>query len=88
MGIPLPSARLISSMMHLDVSNLDSKHSMMLMQFAQFLDHDITFTPVQKGALNKTSEIKKKLSVSFSNEEELLCQAISSFVLLLLFTRG
>ncbi|KAK7573452.1 hypothetical protein V9T40_010643 [Parthenolecanium corni] len=49
MGIPLPSARLISSMMHLDVSNLDSKHSMMLMQFAQFLDHDITFTPVQKG---------------------------------------
>ncbi|XKL69519.1 hypothetical protein PGB90_007288 [Kerria lacca] len=47
--IPLPSARLVSSMMHLDISNLDMKHSMMLMQLAQFIDHDITFTPVHKG---------------------------------------
>lgn len=48
-GLPLPSARLISTMIHADISNLHGRYSLMLMQFAQFLDHDLTFTPVHRG---------------------------------------
>ncbi|KAL0279058.1 UNVERIFIED_CONTAM: hypothetical protein PYX00_000696 [Menopon gallinae] len=48
-GRPLPSPRLVSTMIHADISNLHNRYSMMLMQFSQFLDHDITFTPVHRG---------------------------------------
>lgn len=48
-GIPLPSARLVSAMSHPDISHLHGRYTLMLMQFAQILDHDITFTPVHKG---------------------------------------
>nr|CAD7432777.1 unnamed protein product [Timema monikensis] len=48
-GAPLPSPRLVSTMIHADISNLHTRYSLMLMQFAQFVDHDITFTPVHKG---------------------------------------
>ncbi|XP_049950718.1 uncharacterized protein LOC126457994 [Schistocerca serialis cubense] len=48
-GGPLPSPRLISTTIHVDISNLHNRYSLMLMQFAQFLDHDLTFTPVHRG---------------------------------------
>ncbi|GLG94269.1 Chorion peroxidase [Gryllus bimaculatus] len=48
-GTPLPSPRIVSTQIHADISNLHNRYSLMLMQFAQFLDHDITFTPVHKG---------------------------------------
>jgi len=48
-GVPLPSARLVSAMSHPDISHLHGRYTLMLMQFAQILDHDITFTPVHKG---------------------------------------
>ncbi|VVC36103.1 Hypothetical protein CINCED_3A021410 [Cinara cedri] len=48
-GTPLPSARLVSAMSHPDISHLHGRYTLMFMQFAQFLDHDITFTPVHKG---------------------------------------
>lgn len=48
-GTPLPSARLVSAMSHPDISHLHGRYTLMLMQFAQVLDHDITFTPVHKG---------------------------------------
>lgn len=48
-GNPLPSARLVSAMSHPDISHLHGRYTLMLMQFAQVLDHDITFTPVHKG---------------------------------------
>lgn len=48
-GIPLPNPRLISRTIHPDISNLHKRYTLMVMQFAQFLDHDLTFTPIHKG---------------------------------------
>nr|XP_022916804.1 uncharacterized protein LOC111426494 [Onthophagus taurus] len=48
-GIPLPSPRVISTYIHPDISNLHSRYTLMTMQFAQFLDHDLTMTPIHKG---------------------------------------
>lgn len=48
-GRPLPSARMISANIHNDVSAPHTRYSLMVMQFAQLLDHDLTFTPVNRG---------------------------------------
>lgn len=45
-GLPLPSARLISSHLHPDISSPHRRYSLMLMQMAQITDHDLTHTPV------------------------------------------
>ncbi|XP_043527129.1 uncharacterized protein LOC122537740 [Frieseomelitta varia] len=48
-GIPLPNPRVISTVIHPDISNLHNRYTLMVMQFAQFLDHDLTMTPIHKG---------------------------------------
>lgn len=48
-GVPLPNPRVISRVIHPDISNLHSRYTLMTMQFAQFLDHDLTMTPIHKG---------------------------------------
>lgn len=48
-GQPLPNPRTVSTLIHPDISNLHTRYSLMLMQYAQFLDHDITMTPIHKG---------------------------------------
>ncbi|XP_042238092.1 uncharacterized protein LOC121876775 isoform X2 [Homarus americanus] len=45
----LPSPRLISTNMHNDVSAPHVRYTLMVMQWGQFIDHDIIFTPVNKG---------------------------------------
>lgn len=48
-GSPLPNPRVISTVIHPDISNLHNRYTLMVMQFAQFLDHDLTMTPIHKG---------------------------------------
>lgn len=48
-GQPLPSPRIVSSVIHPDISNLHSRYTLITMQFAQFVDHDLTMTPIHKG---------------------------------------
>ncbi|XP_071514131.1 uncharacterized protein [Panulirus ornatus] len=48
-GSILPSPRLISTNMHNDVSAPHVRYTLMVMQWGQFIDHDIIFTPVNKG---------------------------------------
>ncbi|CAG0880270.1 unnamed protein product [Cyprideis torosa] len=48
-GQPLPTPRAVSLSIHDDVAAPHVRYTLLTMQFAQFLDHDITFTPVNKG---------------------------------------
>jgi hypothetical protein len=48
-GEPLPSPRLISVSVHPDTTRPHVRYSLMFMQYAQLLDHDLTHTPVNKG---------------------------------------
>ncbi|KAK0174315.1 hypothetical protein PV327_010941 [Microctonus hyperodae] len=48
-GGMLPNPRLISTTIHPDISNLHNRYTLMVMQFAQFVDHDLTMTPIHKG---------------------------------------
>ena len=53
----LPSARSISTAVIADIDNPSDDYTLLLMQWGQFLDHDITFTPLVKGTL-VTKKIK------------------------------
>ncbi|GLV32003.1 Peroxinectin-like [Carabus blaptoides fortunei] len=49
-GQPLPSPRLISSTLFTDVNRPDKEHTLMLMQFGQFLSHDFSRTVTSRYA--------------------------------------
>lgn len=51
-GTPLPSPRVVSTVIHPDISNLHTRYTLMTMQFAQFLDHELTMTPIHKGEVS------------------------------------
>ena len=48
-GLPLPSARDISSKVIIDKDNVYDNFTLLIMQWGQFLDHDVTHTPITKG---------------------------------------
>ncbi|XP_067680260.1 peroxidase-like [Haliotis asinina] len=50
-GIPLASPRLICTTLHTSDANIKSENDVthMVMQWGQFLDHDITNTPIERG---------------------------------------
>lgn len=45
----LPSPRLISTTIHPYIMGNQSNFTLALMQWGQFIDHDITHTPLTKG---------------------------------------
>lgn len=49
-GSSLPSARLVSISVIPDIDSPDEKHSLWVMQYGQFVDHDLTSTPVFRMA--------------------------------------
>ncbi|XP_019638393.1 PREDICTED: peroxidasin homolog [Branchiostoma belcheri] len=56
-GAPLPSARLVSTVMHEDLRKSSPVNTHMVMQFGQFLDHDFTLTPsVQEEGITCTCD--------------------------------
>ncbi|CAB4061601.1 PXDN [Lepeophtheirus salmonis] len=57
-GSPLPSPRLVSVNIHNDVSTPHVRYSLMMMQWGQFVDHDITHTPVNSGFADSILECK------------------------------
>uniref|UniRef100_A0A0R3S4L5 Peroxidase-like n=1 Tax=Elaeophora elaphi TaxID=1147741 RepID=A0A0R3S4L5_9BILA len=52
-GELLPSARAISNKMHFDLPISHSKYSLMIMQFGQILDHELTHSPIERGPDNE-----------------------------------
>ena len=52
-GLSLPSPRLLSTSLAPDLSNDDPRHSFITMTFGQFVDHDITHSPIMKSGDNQ-----------------------------------
>ncbi|KAF2367819.1 hypothetical protein FHG87_001411 [Trinorchestia longiramus] len=48
-GSPLPSARTLSAEIISENNNVYDDYTLLVMQWGQFLDHDITHTPITKG---------------------------------------
>ena len=46
---PLPNPRIISGIVHRDETKNTHQFTMMVMQWGQFLDHDITSTPTTRS---------------------------------------
>uniref|UniRef100_A0A1I7VIL9 peroxidase n=1 Tax=Loa loa TaxID=7209 RepID=A0A1I7VIL9_LOALO len=52
-GALLPSARVISNAIHFDLPISHQKYSLMIMQFGQILDHEMTHSPIERGPDNE-----------------------------------
>jgi len=52
-GGSLPSARVVSTSLAKDFSNQDARYTYLVMVFGQFVDHDITHSPILKNGNNQ-----------------------------------
>ena len=55
-GMPLPNPRTVSSLIHENMNTADEKHTLMVMQWGQFIDHDLALTPQYRGPGNTLVE--------------------------------
>ena len=55
-GQPLPSPRAISINMHPDTNVPHVRYALMVMQFSQIMDHDLTNTPVYQGERHSVAD--------------------------------
>ncbi|XP_064094186.1 peroxidasin homolog pxn-2-like isoform X2 [Macrobrachium nipponense] len=62
-GGPLPSARLVSTKVNNKPNEESAVHSFILVTFGQFLDHDLTATPLSRGYLGGPIKCCDDLSV-------------------------
>ena len=53
---PIFTFRLVSQTVHYNEQKLDPKYTLMLMQWGQFIDHDLTHTPMLRGFHNTILE--------------------------------
>jgi len=52
-GSSLPSARFVSTRLTRDLDNPDQRSSLLVMSFGQFVDHDLTHSPILKNGAGK-----------------------------------
>ncbi|XP_035230877.1 uncharacterized protein LOC118202791, partial [Stegodyphus dumicola] len=57
-GRPLPSARLVSYVVHYNTEAPHGRYSLALMQWGQFLDHDLTLTPMHEALHRRPLDCK------------------------------
>ena len=55
-GGPLPGARDISLNLFPDIDLPSGLHTLMVVAFGQFIDHDLTHTPITKAAMDGLSK--------------------------------
>lgn len=53
-GEPLPPPRIISFMLHQDISDYDNEVTYLVIAWGQMLDHDLTFAALPKGMSHLT----------------------------------
>lgn len=58
-GGPLPSPRKVSSTVAVDGNSPSQSFTHLLMQYAQFLDHDLTLLALTKGSLFLLHDLKE-----------------------------
>lgn len=68
-GTPLPSARFISRSLVPDVNQPDPRYSHLLMQFGQFLDHDLAHVPIFRFGDNSGIQCCSKNGDSYDQAE-------------------
>lgn len=66
-GEELPSARLLSTQFAQEADIPYENYTLLVMQWGQFLDHDLTHTPISRGKFWQDAISTQKTAVSLSS---------------------